>query len=86
MAHWPTRFTSLDRFFNRFTHLRAGEGRSVLAFFTYALLMLLSYYILKTIREPILLSAANAEIKSYAVAVTAVLLFFLIPLYGLVFF
>lgn len=85
MAHWPTRFTSLDRFFNRFSHLRAGEGRSVLAFFTYALLMMVSYYILKTIREPLLLTGSSAELKSYAYAVTALLLLFIIPLYSLVF-
>jgi AAA family ATP:ADP antiporter len=85
MAHWPTRLTPLDRFLSRFTLLRPGEGRSVMAFFVYALLMMLSYYILKTIREPLLLTGSSAEMKSYAYAVTAVLLFFIIPLYGLVF-
>jgi AAA family ATP:ADP antiporter len=85
MSKWPDRLTSFDRFLGAFTRLRPGEGRSVAVFFTYALFMLLAYYILKTIREPLLLSTASAEIKSYAVAVTAVLLFFLIPLYGLVF-
>lgn len=54
-------------------------------FFGYALLMMLSYYILKTIREPLLLTGTSAEIKSYAYAVTALLLLFIIPVYGLVF-
>jgi AAA family ATP:ADP antiporter len=85
MEHWPTRLTSLDRFLNRFTRLRPGEGGSVTAFFTYALLMMVSYYILKTIREPLLLTGSSAEMKSYAYAVTALVLLFLIPLYGLVF-
>ena len=85
MANWPTRLTPLDRFLSRFTHVSPGEGRSVVAFFSYALLMMVSYYILKTIREPLLLTASSAEMKSYAVAVTAVLLLFIIPLYGLVF-
>ena len=43
MEHWPTRLTPLDRFLNRFTRLRPGEGRSVAAFFTYALLMMVGY-------------------------------------------
>jgi AAA family ATP:ADP antiporter len=85
MAVWPTQFTSLDRFFNRFTDLSPGEGKSVLAFFSYALLMMVSYYILKTIREPLLLTGSSAEMKSYAYAVTALILLFIIPLYGLVF-
>jgi AAA family ATP:ADP antiporter len=85
MAQWPTRFTPLDRFFSRFTDLSPGEGKSVLAFFTYALLMMVSYYILKTIREPLLLTGSSAAIKSYAYAVTALLLLFIIPLYGLAF-
>jgi AAA family ATP:ADP antiporter len=85
MAAWPTQFTSLDRFFNRFTDLSPGEGKSVLAFFSYALLMMVSYYILKTIREPLLLTGSSAEMKSYAYAVTALILLFIIPLYGLVF-
>jgi AAA family ATP:ADP antiporter len=57
----------------------------VVAFFTYALLMMVSYYILKTIREPLLLTGSSAEMKSYAYAVTALLLLILIPFYGWVF-
>jgi AAA family ATP:ADP antiporter len=85
MAHWPTRLTSLERFLNRFTWLQPGEGRSVVAFFTYALLMMVSYYILKTIREPLLLTSSSAEMKSYAYAGTALVLLLVIPLYGWVF-
>ncbi len=79
------KFTAMERFLNLFTRLRPGEGRSVVAFFTYALLMMLSYYILKTIREPLLLTGSSAEMKSYAYATIALLLLFIIPLYGLVF-
>jgi AAA family ATP:ADP antiporter len=85
MGEWPKRLTRFDRFLGAFTRLRPGEGRSVVVFFTYALLMMLAYYILKTIREPLLLATASAEIKSYAYAVTALILLFIIPLYGLVF-
>ena len=85
MADWPRKLTAFERFLGLFTRLRPGEGRSVLLFFTYALLMMLSYYILKTIREPLLLTGTSAEVKSYAYAVTALLLLFIIPVYGLVF-
>ncbi len=85
MADWPTRLTPLDRFLSRFTLLRPGEGRSVMYFFAYALLMMFSYYILKTIREPLLLTGSGAEMKSYAHAAIAGVLLLLVPLYGLVF-
>lgn len=85
MAHWPSRLTPLDRFLGRFTRLRPGEGRGVVLFFAYALLMMVSYYILKTIREPMLLTGPSAAIKSYAYAATAGVLLIIIPLYGLVF-
>ncbi len=79
------KFTPLERFLNRFYILEPEEGRSVGVFFSYALLMMVSYYILKTIREPLLLTGSSAEMKSYAYALTALLLLFIIPLYGLAF-
>lgn len=85
MADWPLKLTRLDRLLSLFTRLRPGEGRSVMIFFSYALLMMLAYYILKTVREPLLLSGATAEIKSYAYAATAVLLLMVVPLYGMLF-
>ncbi|MEH6570849.1 MAG: hypothetical protein V7709_17340, partial [Halioglobus sp.] len=66
MIEGPYRLTRLDKMLGMFTRLRPGEGRSVLFFFSYALLMMLSYYILKTIREPLLLSLEAASAKSYA--------------------
>jgi AAA family ATP:ADP antiporter len=85
MADWPLKLTRLDRLLSLFTRLRPGEGRSVMIFFSYALLMMLAYYILKTVREPLLLSGATAEIKSYAYAATALLLLMVVPLYGMLF-
>jgi AAA family ATP:ADP antiporter len=85
MSRWPDRLTRLDKLLGAFTKLRPAEGRSVVVFFTFALLIMMSYYILKTIREPLLLTDATAETKSYAYAATALLLLFIIPVYGLVF-
>lgn len=85
MAEWPYRLTRLDRLLSLFTRLRPGEGRSVMVYFSYALLLMLAYYILKTVREPLLLAGSNAEFKSYAYAVTALLLLILVPVYGALF-
>ena len=85
MEQWPHRLTRLDRFLGLFTRLRPGEGRSVVIFFSYALLLMLSYYILKTVREPMLLATAGAESKSYAYAVTALILLLAVPVYGALF-
>ena len=85
MSSWPDRLTPLDRLLGLFTRLRPGEGRAVVFFFSYALLMMLSYYVLKTIREPLLLAGAGAEMKSYAYAVIALVLLVLVPAYGFLF-
>lgn len=77
--------TSFERFLGLFTQLRPNEGRSVALFFLYAFLLLVAYYILKTLREPLLLVESGAEIKSYAYAMIAALLLVLIPIYGFVF-
>jgi AAA family ATP:ADP antiporter len=74
----------LDRLLNIFTDVRAGEGPSALLLFTNVFLLLASYYLLKTIREPLVLAAqgGGAEVKSYSAAAIAVLLLVLVPAYG----
>jgi AAA family ATP:ADP antiporter len=56
-----------------------------LLFFSYAFLMMLCYYLVKTLREPLLLATAPAQMKSYAYATAAFLLLFIVPLYGIAF-
>lgn len=85
MPDSPLRRTRFERFLSLFTQLRPGEGQSVLLFSLYAFLLLVAYYILKTLREPLLLVESTAEMKSYAYATIAVLLLLLIPIYGYVF-
>ena len=76
----------LERMLGISTRLRPAEGKGVVLFFAYAFLLLLCYYLLKTVREPLLLgTAASAEIKSYAYATTALVLLVFIPIYGLLF-
>jgi len=78
----PVRRTPLDRFLGLFTLLRPGEGRSVVLFFILAFLLMVAYYILKILREPLLLVERTAEMKSYAYASIAAILLILIPIYG----
>ena len=44
-------------------------------------LLLLGYYVLRTVREPLIL-AGGAEVKSYAAAGQALALMGFVPLYG----
>src|SRR6185503_14616249 len=71
-----------SRIFESFTRLEAGEGRSLLLFFAYAFLVLVSYYIVRTLREPLLLVDASAEVKTYASAAAALALLLLVPFTG----
>lgn len=78
--------TVLERLLGISTRLRPAEGKSVTLFFAYAFLLLLCYYTLKTVREPLLLAqVGSAEVKSYAYATTALVLLLFIPLYGVLF-
>jgi ATP:ADP antiporter, AAA family len=75
----------LERVLALFTRLRPGEGVAVLLFTLYAFLLLTSYYVLKTIREALMLTEHSAEVRAYAVGATALVLLFTVPVYGLLF-
>jgi ATP:ADP antiporter, AAA family len=68
--------------FSRFTNLRPGEAKEALLLTLAVFLLLTSYYMLKVVREPLILSAGGAELKSYTSAAQALLLVFLIPIYS----
>jgi AAA family ATP:ADP antiporter len=72
----------LDRLLRIFGDVRAGEGATVLLMFLNIHFLLAAYYILKTVREPLILTGGGAELKSYAAAFQAVLLIGYVPLYG----
>ena len=71
-----------DRILAPFTVLQPGEGANALLLTLSIFLLLTSYYVLKVVREPLILSAGGAELKSYTSAAQAVLLLFLIPAYS----
>jgi AAA family ATP:ADP antiporter len=74
--------SALDRALRVFGDVRAGEGVGVLLLFLNIFILLFAYYILKTVREPLVLAEGRAELKSYAAAVQAVVLMGYVPLYG----
>ncbi|HEX7880204.1 MAG TPA: Npt1/Npt2 family nucleotide transporter [Candidatus Eisenbacteria bacterium] len=73
----------LDRFLGIFADVKGGEGFTALLLMFNIFLLLASYYLLKTIREPLILAGnGGAEIKSYAAAAIAGLLVILVPAYS----
>ena len=77
--------TRFERFLSNFTKIRPGEGRGILLLGLNGFLLVCGYYILKTLRESLILAEFGAETKSYAVGAIAVVLFFVVPLYGVLF-
>jgi AAA family ATP:ADP antiporter len=72
----------VDRFLNLFSDVHAGEGTTALLMMLNLFLLLVGYYVLKTVREPLILSEGGAELASYASAGQAVALMGFIPLYS----
>ena len=72
----------LERFLNIFTEVRPGEATSALLLALNIFLILTAYYVLKPVREALILAGGGAEIKSYAAAGQALLLLAAVPLYG----
>ena len=74
----------LDRFLNVFTEVHAGEGRSAVLLCLNVFFLMTAYYIIKPVREALILSGnGGAEWKSYASAGQALLLLGAVPLYGM---
>ncbi len=74
--------TPLDRFLRLFSDVRGGEGVGVLLMFANVFLILLGYYIIKTVREPLILTGGGAAVKTYASAGQALALIAFIPIYS----
>ena len=76
------RYTPFERLLALITKVRPGEGYSVALFGAHVFLILFSYYLFKAAREGLLLAKLSAADASYATAITATLLIFLVPLYS----
>jgi ATP:ADP antiporter, AAA family len=83
----PAQRPWFERILSVVTDLREGEAATALLLTANVFILLGSYYILKTVREALILSEAGAEVKSYSAAgqaALAALLLLVIPAYGFV--
>ncbi len=74
--------TRLERCLAWLAPVRPGEGRAVAILFLQAFALMLAYYLVRPVREALILTQGGAEFRSYAVAVQALLLVLIIPAYG----
>lgn len=77
-----TRRTALERFLGLFTEVRTGEAGTSLLLGLNVFLLLTTYYIVKPVREALILAGGGAEVKSYASAGQALLLLLAVPAYA----
>jgi AAA family ATP:ADP antiporter len=76
------RRSHVERFLGLFAEVRGGEGAIALLLTLNVYLILTSYYIIKPVREALILAGGGAEIKSYASFLSALLLLLAVPLYA----
>jgi ATP:ADP antiporter, AAA family len=74
--------TLLDRLLAPFSQVEAGEGADALILAANVFLLLASYYVLKTVRDALILAESGAEVKAYASAGQALLMLLLVPSYA----
>lgn len=74
----------LDRVLRPVSDVRAGEALTAVLFSLSLFVGLFAYYVLKTLREPLVLATGGAEVRSYATGAQALVLMAVIPAYGLV--
>ncbi len=72
----------LDRCLSLLAPVRRGEGYAVFILFLQAFALMLAYYLVRPVREALILTQGGAEFRSLAVAVQAALLLILIPAYS----
>ena len=73
-----------EKLLSYFADVRAGEGWSALLLLVNVFLLLFAYYLLKTVRESLILTEGGAYVKAYSSAGQAALLMILVPIYGFV--
>jgi AAA family ATP:ADP antiporter len=76
------RKNAFERFLSIFAPVRSGEGLTSFLMMFNIFLLLTAYYLIKPVREALILGELGAEIKSYAGAGQALLFLFIVPVYG----
>jgi len=74
--------SGLEKFLGIFTEVRSGEAGTALLLTLNVFLLLTTYYIVKPVREALILAGGGAEVKSYTAALQAGLLLGVVPLYA----
>ncbi len=74
--------TWLYSFLRIFTDVKPGEALTVLLLTVNSFLVLAAYYLIKPLREALILSEKGAEFKSYLSAATVVLLIFVVRVFA----
>jgi AAA family ATP:ADP antiporter len=80
--------SAVERALGLFAEVRAGEGTNVLLMFVNVFLILTAYYVLKVVREGLMIGGVELfglggdEIKAYLPALMTLLLLGIVPLYG----
>jgi len=77
--------TLFERFLTLFTSVRPGEGRSIFVMLAQIFLLLFGYYLIRLVRETLILVEGSPEIRAYSTGAIAVTLIFVLPLYKLLF-
>ncbi|MFQ5628531.1 MAG: hypothetical protein ACE5I1_07205, partial [bacterium] len=72
----------VEQFLGLFTEVRAGEGITSLLLTVNIFLILTAYYIVKPVREGLILSGSGAEVKSYLAAVLVFVLIGTVKLFS----
>jgi AAA family ATP:ADP antiporter len=72
----------MERFLRLFTDIRRGEATTALLLTLNVFLILTAYYLIKPLREALILAGGGAELKSYLAAGQVLLLLAAVPLYG----
>ena len=71
-----------EKFLTAFTRVEPGEGRCIAMLSLQACALMMAWYLIRPVREALILTEGGAEFRSYAVAVQALLLIAIIPIYG----
>src|SRR4029450_11879422 len=74
--------SGLERVLGLFTDVHPGEGTTALLLSLNIFLILMAYYVLKPVREALILGGGSAELKTYMSAAQVLVLAVVVPFYG----
>jgi AAA family ATP:ADP antiporter len=78
----PTHRNRFERCLALLAPVRPGEGRAIAILGLQAFSLMLAWYLIRPVREALILAEGGAEFRSYAVAVQAALLIVIVPAYS----